>query len=76
MMTMYRGSDNANVFCWIEDNNADRCAMVDVDISEEEMESLAESFKVNGAPADLEWMDGIYSIRNDMNGFTELAWHA
>lgn len=76
MMTMYTGSDNATRFCWIEDNDRDQCAMVDWDISEEEAENLAKSFKENGAPAGLEWQDGIFTIRHSVNGFSELAWHA
>lgn len=82
MKTLYTGSDNAMNFIWIEDNDTMKCAMVDWDISEAEIDKYAEEFREEGLESIREvidfnggWRDGIFAIREEMNGFTEIAWH-
>lgn len=75
MMTLYTGNKSAMRFCWIEDTSNGKYAMVAINLSKEATKNLAESFKAHGAPADLDWMDSINSIRKCMNGISELAQH-
>ena len=79
MMTMYKGSDNAMNYIWVEDNDRMQCIMIDWDVSETEVDRYAEAFRVTGeiAPVSMDetWRDGIFSIRESLNGFEEIAWH-
>lgn len=75
MMTLYTGNKSSMRFCWIEDSSNGKYAMVAINLSEVATRNISESFKAHGAPADLDWMDGIHSIRNGMNGISELAQH-
>ena len=75
MMTLYTGNKNSMRFCWIEENDSGKCAMMAINLDEEEAKALAESFKEYGAPPDMEWMDGVRSILDGMSDISELAQH-
>ena len=76
MITLYKGADNATNFLWEEDSENDRCRMIDWDFDDDMLAAHVDEFKTRGLSESEygDWRPGIYTIRGEMNGFSEVAW--
>lgn len=76
MERLMKGADNACNFLWVEDVQNDRCRMIDWDFSRETLGYHIEEFLVRGFSVNEygDWKDGLFTIRDDMNGCEEIAW--
>ncbi len=75
MKNLYLGADNAVNYVWEEEPERDRCRMIDWDIDDDMIAMHVEEFKTRGLSESEygDWRDGVYTIRNEMNGFEEIA---
>ena len=77
MKNLYIGSDNATNFMWEEDTENDRCRMIDWDMDKDMITAHLEEFTTCGLSESEygDWRPGIYTIRQEKNGFKEIAYH-